>query len=193
MIKVGITGNIGSGKTTVSKIFETLNIPVYNSDLRARDILNSLEVVNVIGREWGSSLILDDGSVNRPELAKKVFADKKELEKLNAIIHPRVAEDFETWCIRNLNCDYILQEAAILIESGSYRKLDKLILVVAPVEIRMERVILRDKTNRDEVLKRMQNQMTEEDKRKYADYLINNDGDQSLIEQVLRIHNELKQ
>ncbi|MBK6339292.1 MAG: dephospho-CoA kinase [Bacteroidetes bacterium] len=191
MLRIGITGGIGSGKTTVCAIFSTLGIPIYNSDERAKKIMvENQSVVNKLKAQFGSTIYFEDGSINRVLLSQIVFNDKEQLTKLNEIVHPAVFEDMIKWYAQNQNHKYVLQEAAIMYESGSYKMLDKTILVYADQEIRIERVMKRDKVDRIAVLARMDKQMPESEKLKLADFVIYNNGE-SLIDQVMKLHHTI--
>jgi dephospho-CoA kinase len=191
MLRIGITGGIGSGKTTVCAIFSTLGIPIYNSDERAKKIMvENQSVVNKLKAQFGSTIYFEDGSINRVLLSQIVFNDKEQLTKLNEIVHPAVFEDMIKWYAENQNYKYVLQEAAIMYESGSYKMLDKMILVYADQEIRIERVMKRDKVDRIAVLARMDKQMPESEKLKLADFVIYNNGE-SLIDQVMKLHHTI--
>ena len=191
MLRIGITGGIGSGKTTVCAIFSTLGIPIYNSDERAKKIMvENQSVVNKLKAQFGSTIYFEDGSINRVLLSQIVFNDKEQLTKLNEIVHPAVFEDMIKWYAENQNHKYVLQEAAIMYESGSYKMLDKTILVFADQEIRIERVMKRDNVDRVAVLARMDKQMPESEKLKLADFVIYNNGE-SLIDQVMKLHHTI--
>ncbi len=192
MIKVGITGGIGSGKTTVCKLFELLGIAVYYSDDEAKKILNhdptvKSELLNL----FGTTILNEFDQIDRKKIAAIVFSDTTKLVKLNAIVHPAVATHFEDWC-KKQSSSYILKEAAILFESGANKQVDKTIVVTAPVELKLLRVMARDKTTEAEVLKRMANQLPDEEKIKLSDFVINNDEQNLLIPQVLLVHNQLR-
>ena len=191
-VQVGITGGIGSGKTTVCKIFETLGIPVYYADDRAKAIMveNPIVMEQIID-QIGPASYFPDGSLNRKYIAGIVFKNTEKLDALNKIVHPAVGQDGLDWHHAQANVPYTLREAALMIESGSYRSLSKLIVVAAPKEIRLQRVMKRDGTDREAVLARMDKQMSEEEKLKYADFVINNDGRHSLVKQVWGIHHQL--
>ena len=192
MLKVGITGGIGSGKTTICKIFETLGIPIYYADARAKEIMHDNEnVKQALLHLFGQEAYLSDGALNRPFISKKVFQNKSMLQQLNAIVHPAVLQDTINWFQTHQDKKYVLYEAAIMYESGSYKMLDKVITVFAPIEERIQRTIKRDNIDRKSVLDRMDKQLSEEEKMKKADYIIYNDHTQSLIEQVLATHNSL--
>jgi dephospho-CoA kinase len=191
MLTVGITGGIGSGKTTVCKIFEILGVPVYYADEKAKEILcNNQEVVEKVKKLLGNEAYIN-GKLNRDYIASKVFHDKDLLERYNAIIHPAVAEDTWKWSQQHAHFPYVLKEAALMVETGSYRFLDKLIVVTAPLHIRIDRVMQRDHQSRDAVEARIKNQLSDEEKMKVANYVIVNDHTRSIIKQVLNIHHEL--
>ena len=183
---IGITGGIGSGKSTIAKVFMSIGYPVYNSDTRAKELINSNEkLINSIKLSFGDDLYNSQG-LDRKKMASIVFNNPEKLELLNFIIHPTVGKDFEKW-IDLQNTSFILKEAAILFETGIYKSLHKTILVSAPQETRIERVIKRDNTNQEEVLSRMNNQWSEEKKTELADYVIDNSGNKLVIPQVLEI------
>jgi len=188
MIKVGITGGIGSGKTTVCKLFEEIDIPVYYADTEAKRLMNSdKKLKSAIKELLGDEAYYKNGRLNRGYVASIVFKDKKKLEALNNIVHPAVATDGNRW-FEQQNSTYAIKEAALLIESGSYKQLDFLIVVTAPVEMRIKRVVKRDKSSYSEVKRRIENQLPEIQKKKVADFIIDNSGDVSLVSQVWKIH-----
>jgi dephospho-CoA kinase len=188
-LQIGITGGIGSGKSTVCRIFSALGIPVYDADSRAKSLMTTDGIlVSQIKKEFGSLSFRSDGNVDREYLARTVFQDKEKLEKLNKLIHPRVALDYERWVSEQTN-EYVLKEAALLFEAKSYQVLDKIILVHAPSEIRIKRVIKRDpQRTQQQVEDIMQNQMVDEEKLKLADFNIVNDESELVIPQVLKLH-----
>lgn len=188
VLKVGITGGIGSGKTFVSKIFESLGIPVYYSDDRAKWLMqhNNLLKSQIIGLLGAESYTHSE--LNRPYIASKVFNHPDLLKQLNNLVHPAVREDFKIFCKQHSQAPYVLNEAALLIESGSYKQLDLLIVVTCPLEKRIERVMARDNMNREQVLERVKNQMPEEEKITLANYVIHNSGDVSPEKEVRKIH-----
>ena len=194
MKKIGITGGIGSGKTTICKVFESLNVPVYYADDEAKNIYlkNSelkLQIIDVFGKD----IYHGNGQINRQKLSDIVFNDKDKLEILNRLVHPVVARDFKEWCEINANSSYIIKEAALLIETGSYKELDYLIYVSAPLEERIDRVVYRDNNSREEVLARIKNQMPESDKIRHADLILENDNNQLLVPKILALHEELSE
>ncbi len=194
MKKIGITGGIGSGKTTVCKIFESLGIPVYYADDRAKALITEdSKLVEGIKNLLGDDAYRDDGSYNRPYVANIVFNDSKKLKALNELVHPAVAKDTILWHQSQSNVPYTLKEAALIIESGGYEALDYLITVWAPQEIRIQRVLNRDGVTRAEVEARMNKQMPEFEKLKKAHFVVINDGETSLVEQVVRLHRRFTQ
>ncbi len=190
-LKLGITGGIGSGKTTVSRIFAMLGVPLYNADDRARWLIeHDQDLVAGIRTLFGEKAYLPDGSYNRRYIGSVVFNDQDLLERLNALVHPAVARDSNTWQDAHTESPYTVREAALLFESGSYRTLDRVIYVYAPADLRRQRVMLRDKLTAEEVDRRMASQMSEEEKQQMSQYIIYNDGSRSLILQVLDMHHE---
>jgi len=191
-MKIGITGGIGSGKSTVCKIFEVLGIPVYYADDRAKWLMhNQSELIAGIKTAFGEAAYHPDNTLNRPYLADLVFNDKEKLKVLNSLVHPAVFQDGVDWNEAHANAPYTLKEAAILFESGSYLTVDKIITVFTPKEVRIQRVLQRDDATREAIEARMDKQMSEEEKIERSDFVIYNDGEQSLIEQVLKVHREL--
>ncbi|MEZ5015292.1 MAG: dephospho-CoA kinase [Chitinophagales bacterium] len=192
MLKIGITGGIGSGKTTVCKIFEVLDIPVYYADQRARDIVDTdTEIKERIKDLLGDQMYLPNGKLDRKKVAHIVFNFPELLEQYNAIIHPAVFADAERWMLRHKNYDYVIKEAALLFETGSNKTLDMVICVSAPKEVKIARIMNRDHITREQVLARMENQMDDTQKEALSDYIIYNDGSTPLIRQVLQIHEKL--
>jgi dephospho-CoA kinase len=189
MLKIGITGGIGSGKTTVCRIFELLNVPIYYADEASKKLLVSdpgikKEIVAVFGEE-----VLDEQqAISRKKIAERVFGNESELKKLNAIMHPAVALHFESWLKDHASQPYILKEAAIMFESGAYRQMDKIITVSAPEELRIARVLNRDVTTKEEIQRRIQAQLSEEERIKRSHYVIVNDEQQLVIPQVISLH-----
>jgi dephospho-CoA kinase len=191
MLKIGITGGIGSGKSTVCDIFSQLGIPVYNSDIRAKELMSEdAELREDVIRHFGEKAY-ENGELNRPYLADVVFNNKEKLEILNSLVHPAVGRDFNRWLENHRDSPYILKEAALLLESGSYKTLDKMIMVNAPEELRISRVMERDSVPREEVEKRISNQWSEEKKSEMSDYFISNNGEQLLVPQVMKLHEEI--
>ena len=191
MLKVGLTGGIGSGKSTVAEIFDYFGIPVYNSDQRAKYLMENDSSLKKSILDNFSDEAYKSGRLNRLYLSKEVFSNKEKLEKLNNLVHPVVAKDFEEWCIQQ-NAPFVIKEAAILIESGAYKGLDKIIVVIASENTRIDRVVERDKVSVSEVRYRMDNQLTDKERLEFSDFVIDNDGVEMLIPQVEKIYRELK-
>ena len=170
---IGLTGGIGSGKTAVAEYFRASGIPVYIADTEAKKISESAEIVQLIKSAFGTS-IFDAENINREKLAQLVFNDSEKLATLNKIIHPAVKIHFENWVKNHKEFPYVIKEAAILFESGSYKDCDIIITVVAPLETRISRVLGRDKTSRENVLKRIDSQWTDDQRVSKSDYVIEN-------------------
>jgi dephospho-CoA kinase len=189
-LQVGITGGIGAGKSIACKVFEILHIPIYYADDRAKAIMLRAEVKSKLKAAFGPATFLEDGQLNKSHLAQLAFSDQQVYEKLNAIVHPLVREDYEQWkSEREGKYPYVLREAAIMIESGAYKTLDYLIMVTAPENLRIERTLQRDphRTQKD-IEAIMKKQMSEEERMPYVDFVIHNDNTQLLIPQVLKVH-----
>ncbi len=192
MIHVGITGNIGSGKTLVCSIFEALGIPVYYSDRAGKRLSQHPEIIKEISTLFGKAILQQDGQINRQALADIVFNNTEALAQLNKIIHPRVHKDYKAWRNQQQYAPYTLMESAILFEHGFYTQMDYNICVSAPKAIRIQRVMTRDGISQSTVEARMGNQWTEDKKNAFADFIIHNDGNTMLIPQILALHNKLK-
>lgn len=193
MLKVGITGGIGSGKSTVSKIFELLGVPVYYADERAKDILvRDPELAAAVRQHFGPETYDANGALNRKYLGNIVFNDKDKLALLNSLVHPATIRDSNLWATQQ-TAPYVLKEAALLFESESFHYLDKIIGVYAPQPLRILRVMKRDNVTREEVLARMHKQIDESIKMRLCDYVIQNNEQQLVIPQVLALHQQLLQ
>ncbi len=191
MLKIGLTGGIGSGKTTVAKIFETLGVPVYYADDVAKQLMqedNVLKqsIINIFGKDSYTT----DGKLNRSYLSSTVFSNPHQLERLNAIVHPATIQHAEQW-MQQQQAPYVIKEAALIFESGSQSTLDYVIGVYAPQALRIQRTIKRDNIDEDKVLQRMQNQIDENIKMRLCDRVIQNDDQTPLIQQVVMLHQEL--
>ena len=191
MKRIGLTGNIGTGKSTVARIFEILGVPVYHADKQAREIVESDKVTHQIAALFGKQVLNEQHKIDRKALAYMVFSDNDKLSALNNLIHPLVEIDFLHWCQNNANRDYILHEAAILFESGFDRLFDATILVTAPEELCIGRVMARDKITKEMVRDRIRNQWTQEKKLTMADYVIINDEISMVIPQILSVHQKI--
>ena len=189
MLKIGITGGIGAGKSLICNLFTTLGIPIYNADNEAKwIILNNSYVKQKIIDLLGTEAYTEDGRYNTNYVSQKVFNDKELLNSLNAIVHPAVGKHSQEWLNGHTNAPYIIREAALLFESGASKLIDKTILVYAPAEIRLLRVLQRDNLPKEQIIKRMASQWSEEEKIKLADHIIYNDGSRSVIKQVWSLH-----
>jgi len=193
MLKIGITGGIGTGKTTICKIFETLGIPVFYADEESKKILFHDSDVNEELRTIFGKEIFTEGIPDRKKIADIVFSDREKLEQLNAILHPAVIRKSEEWFHEQKHAPYAIKEAALIFEVGGERNLDKVIVISSPEEISIGRIMKRDNVSEEEVRLRMGNQLAQEVKEKKADFLIVNDDRQMLIPQVMNIHNHLLQ
>jgi len=188
---IGLTGGIGSGKSTVLELFKILGVKTYSADESAKKLVNTEPyLINLIKSSFGDN-IYDKGLLNSKKLSKIVFEDKEKLKLLNSIIHPAVAKDFKLFLNSN-NEDYIVKEAAIIFETKSENNYDKIIFIQSPLEIRIERVINRDNISREEVMKRINNQLDENLIIDKCDYVINNVNKEDLEDKVLSIHLDLK-
>jgi len=191
MLKVGITGNIGSGKTTISKVFEILGVPVFYADDAAKKVMVEDPIlIDALKKEFGSESFFDDGSLNRKHIAGIVFNNEAELAKLNAIVHPAVFRAFDNWVAGIKNAPYVMKEAALLFESSSYKMCDKTIMITAPLKLRINRVTQRDNLTRVEIENRNARQFSEENKVQLADFTIRNDDTELIIPQVIELHKQ---
>lgn len=183
---IGLTGGMGSGKTTIAAYFAEMGVPVYIADNGAREVMQLDHVIQEIKKVFGET-VFESGVLNRARLAEIVFNDKEKLAKLNAIVHPAVKKDFEVWLLQHQNYEYVIYEAAILFESGRYKECDFIITVTAPEEIRIDRVLKRDNTTRSQVLSRMQMQWKDEDRISKSNFVINNVNLKIAKEEVVKI------
>tara|TARA_B100001057_G_scaffold500567_1_gene616364 strand:- start:1312 stop:1896 length:585 start_codon:yes stop_codon:yes gene_type:complete len=187
---VGLTGGIGSGKSSVLSVFWSLGVPCYQSDIRAKKLMQQdPELINQIKALFGDD-IYEGEKLNRGKLAEVVFDDKRKLESLNAIVHPRIKEDFQLF-LSQQNTDYVIKEAAILFETGVAEDCDVTILVTAPEDIKIERVMKREKYKVEHIKSRMRNQWSDEKKIPMADYVINNIDWDKTLKKVEEIHQKL--
>lgn len=191
-ICVGITGGIGSGKSTICKMFELLGVPVFNADEHAKRLLNQHEPLKDSVRLLFGEDIYHQGILQRSKLASVVFTNPGLLQQLNTLVHPVVREEFHLWAALYQHQPYIIHEAAILFESGFYKMMDYTILVTAPEEQRIRRVIKRDGGTEAMVRERMRNQWTEEEKARLADLLLGNDNSKCIIPEILATDDKLR-
>lgn len=191
MFIIGITGGIGSGKSTVSRLFTLLGIPVYIADIESKKLTATSPVIKIkLIEAFGEDLYNDD-VLNKPLLASYIFNDKKKLQIANDIIHPEVKKHFLSWLSIHKSYPVVAHEAAILFESGLNTLMNKVVMVYAPLDIRIDRVTKRDAASRLQIEERINSQMPDEEKAKLSDYVIINDGQHSLISQTLKLLNEI--
>ncbi|MEP7255597.1 MAG: dephospho-CoA kinase [Ferruginibacter sp.] len=190
MLKIGITGGIGSGKSTVAKVFEVLGIPVYYADDAAKRIMNEDEELKEKIRQQFGNEVYKDEKLDRKKLADIVFNAPEKLNQLNALVHPATIKDAERWMQKQTTA-YTIKEAALIFESGAQEQLDLVIGITAPAPLRIQRTMQRDGITREEVIARMDKQMDEEIKMKLCDFVLKNDEQEMLLPQVLELHNKL--
>ncbi|MGB1305944.1 MAG: dephospho-CoA kinase [Flavobacteriales bacterium] len=191
MKRIGLTGNIGSGKTTVASCFEILGIAVFNADKQAKLLMNKdVNLKQSLIAEFGKEVFLNN-ELNRKYLSKLAFNDDLVLKRLNALVHPVVQEAFEKWSIQQSGA-YVIKEAAILFESNTYQSLDAIICISCPEEIRLKRILKRDDLSEKDVRQRMSHQWAEEKKISLSDYVITNDNSSLVMPQILSVHSALK-
>jgi len=191
MTVVGITGGIGSGKSVICSIFHAFGIPAYDADSEAKKLYDLPEVIAEVKNAFGEKYFSTTGELDKKKFAELVFNDSAALKKINSIIHPYVKKNFRDWKKQYNDKPYVLKEAAILFESGSGKGCDKVITVTAPVELRMQRVLQRDKRSKAQIEKIIQQQWTDEEKIRRSDFVIVNDETKLVLPQVLKIHEAL--
>lgn len=187
---VGLTGGIGSGKTTVSNMFKDLGVPVYIADVEAKTLMNTSAVIKRKLTDLFGNMAYQNNELNRDYISSKIFNDKVYLEKMNAIIHPKVAKHFKHWLQRQ-NSPYVIKEAAIIFEHNTQSQYDAIITVIADKEMRINRILKRDRTTKDKILSIMKHQLSDEEKVKMSDFVIRNDNLEHTKEQVLKTHNSI--
>ncbi len=191
MIKVVVTGGIGSGKTFICSVFKNLGIPIFHADTEARTIMNkNKSIINQIKHTFGADIYLKNDVLDRKKLANIVFNDSFALENLNQIVHPEVRRSFKNWS-SNQQSYYVIQESAIVFENNQITQFDKIITVTAPLKVRVKRIIERNNINKEEVLARINNQVSDAYKVKHSDYVIFNDGKTMILPQIIEIHKRL--
>ena len=181
---IGLTGGIGTGKTTVATYFASKGVPVYIADEAAKEIMNTKEVIQQVQALFSENVILENGYLNRTLIRDLVFSDKGKLEQLNSIIHPKVKRDFDNWLSQHQDAPFVIKEVAILFETNGQEYCDVTILITAPLETRIQRVLERDKTSKDTILQIIQNQLPEEQKIRLATYVIENENVEKTYEFV---------
>ena len=190
MKKIGLTGGIGVGKTFVTAIFERMGYSIFSSDYVAKKIMKtSSEIKDIVVRYFGDE-IYKDGFLQKEKLAKIIFSDPNKLNILNKLVHPFVELEFNKWCDKQ-NSVFVIKETAILFESGTNKNLDNVICVTAPLELRIERVMQRDKCTKESVMERINNQMSQDKKEQLSDFVILNDEKSKLLPQIINISKQL--
>ncbi|AKD02896.1 dephospho-CoA kinase [Pontibacter korlensis] len=192
MLKIGITGGIGTGKTIVSCMFAVLGVPVYDADSRAKWVMHhNLELRQELLDAFGSETFSEAGELNRTYLAGMVFNNPQRLEQLNSLVHPHVGKDFETWSASHAAKPYVIKEAALMFESESWRQMDEVVAVYAPLELRLKRLLKRDAHRTEADIKAIiARQLSEEEKMRRAQHVIYNNDRQLIIPQVLALHEQ---
>ena len=191
-IKVGLTGGIGSGKTTIAKLFETLDIPVYYADIKAKKLMRSNKSIKFkIKKLLGNDAYYTNGYPNRKYIAQKVFTNKLLLQELNNIIHPAVKNDLDLWFEQNKDQQYVIYESALILDQHNENQFDLIISVISPLELRISRLLKRDHSNRTSIMHRINNQINDQERVEKSDFVIYNDMIKMLIPQVYKIHHKL--
>ncbi len=185
---VGVTGGIGSGKTTVCRIFELLGVPVFYADDEVKRLYDDAKIRTKVVKLFGAKILDKSKKIDRNKLAEIIFSDKPSLAKLNAIIHPEVRKKFVVWQKKQKGAKYVIKEAAIMIESGAHKELDYLISINSPKDLRIKRISNRNNVSIEEINKRIKEQISDKEREKYSDAIIINDDAHSLIEQALDLH-----
>lgn len=189
-LKLGVTGGIGSGKTTVCKVFGVLGIPVFSADDEAKRILDSDREIQIKINLLAGKDLFSSGKLDRPALAKMIFNNKELLEKVNSIIHPAVFRSFGEW-FNQQDSPYSIMEAAILFESGAFRFMDKIVTVVTPLDERIERLVSGNRLTREQINERIKNQIDDDSRIKQSDFIISNSENDLIIPSIIGIHEEM--
>jgi dephospho-CoA kinase len=192
MLQIGVTGGIGAGKSLVCRIFQVLGAPIYDADTRAKLLMvRDAVLMEQVKEAFGKDAYDIDGRLNRRYLAKQVFSDAEKVQRLNQLVHPRVAEDARIWAEERQHYPYVIREAALLFESGANARVDAVLTVTAPANLRIERVLARDpQRSREEILQIIEKQMSEEEKIAKSDYVLHNDGQHLILPQILQLHQQ---
>ncbi len=193
MTLVGLTGGIGSGKSYIASIFEHLDVPVYYADDRSKKIMtDNSEVVERVKGLLGQDAYFENGRLNKQYIAQKIFSDFELKKKLEAIVHPAVKKDFSDWVDQNKDEKLLIKESALLIESGSYKEMDFVVVVSAPVDLRIKRVMVRDKKSKEEVIALINSQLSDDERIKFANFVIDNSGDVLILSQIVELLKKIK-
>ncbi len=191
MLLLGLTGGIGSGKSFVAGIFEHLDIPVYYSDVRAKELMINPEMKEQIIDLLGNDAYMPDGSLNRKYVAERIFSNHDLKKSLEQIVHSAVRKDFDSWVEANAENPLLVKESALLIESGTYRDMDYIAVVTAPEDVRIRRVVERDGLSEEEVKQRIRNQMSDEERIKFADFVLYNAGNKLILPQITEMFKKI--
>ena len=192
MIKVGITGGIGSGKSILSHFFSLINIPVFEADQEAKRIINSSSIIrSKLKFHFGEDIYLPDNTIDRKKFADIIFNSPSSLEKVNSIVHPEVRNEFQEWT-KQQDAEYVVHEAAILFESGFYKMMDFMILVTAPTDVRIQRVMHRDGVSEEKVMERMNKQWDDKEKIKLSNLVLTNDNSELIIPKLIELDKNLR-
>lgn len=194
MIKLGLTGGIGSGKTSAAKVFEALGVPVFYADDEAKKFLHNDKVKDKLRLLFGNGIFNSENNILRGELAKIVFSDSLKLEKLNSLIHPLLLDEFDSWSLKMqaLNHQLIVMEAAILFEANFFSKVDKVLTITANIEDRINRVMARDSVQREQIIARMNHQWKDEERVALSDYVIDNSDNKLMLKAIIDLLEEIK-
>jgi dephospho-CoA kinase len=191
MIIVGLTGGIGSGKTYIAQKFQTLGIPIYNSDTRARELMMlDNELIENLKNLFGPG-VYSNQKLNKAFIAEQIFKDQQLLQKMNQLVHPKVQNDFELWCKQHTAAPFVIKEAAILIESGAYKQCNYIIVILAPKTLRMERVMNRDNMSHEQFVNILNNQLSDKERLEFANFTIRNDGTEELDQKVYELYQQI--
>ena len=188
---IGLTGGIGTGKTTIARCFSLLGVPVFNSDTTAKKLYDKSEIVSAVTEILGNKILDENGKINKLKMAEIIFNDNEKLNLINKLIHPLVGKKFHEFCSLNNSASYVIKEAAILFESGSYKDCSKILSVYSPLELRVERIKKRDGSTKEEILSRIAKQWAPEKISKLSDIVILNDEKELIFPKILEINKQL--
>ena len=191
MLKIGLTGGLGSGKSVVSSIFRQLGIPVFDADTEAKKLLLRQDIKNRLRELLGDS-IFTGSEIDKKKMADLIFSNDTALAQVNGLIHPALGKEFDIWAQGNSASPYVVKEAAILLESKQYFNIDRIVTVFSPLELRIQRAMQRDNTSREKIMARISRQMSDEEKCKLADHIIKNDEESMLLPQVLELDKKFR-
>jgi dephospho-CoA kinase len=188
---IGLTGGIGTGKTTIAKCFSLLGVPVFNSDTTAKKLYDEKEIVSAVTEILGTTILHENGKINKSKMAEIIFNDNEKLNLIHQLIHPLVRKKFQDFCASNYSAVYVIKEAAILFESGSYKDCTKILSVHSPLELRLERIKKRDGSTKEEILSRIEKQWSQEKISELSDIVILNDEKELIFPKILEINQKL--